>query len=280
MSKRSKKEIVDIINKKETIDSLGQEIHFIHGLLIDVGMDYTNKIQGNISNHDIFKLRDKILYRLRSIQFHYSLILNIYDYWSVELNRRDRPEGPRDMIIWNRSSDELYSLFDSLIFHTVSLFDYIANMIDYICLGKKQRNLKWPNVVKSARDRNNSFSNTDIAKHIIKINVEWLDKFYKHRSEVIHHKIDLGGTTLTHNLMQGQRDMKHYAPKGFIDYFIPLKNKNKECDYTLQYVGYILIKETIQTTKLIMRLIKDYIENNRTVKKREEIFRYAPSRKK
>lgn len=42
-------------------------------------------------------------------------------------------------------------IFDDIVFHICSIFDYVANLIGLLYLGKEKR--KWNNIVRSARDK-------------------------------------------------------------------------------------------------------------------------------
>jgi hypothetical protein len=112
--------------------------------------------------------------------------------------------------------EQQFGLFDDLIFHSISLFDYVGNLADYACGTKGQMKLKWNGLVDACRDRNNEMSRSTIAETVLNLNKAFVDKLYKHRSQLIHIKSDLGAAQASFNLMSGLSTFKVFAPKRFV----------------------------------------------------------------
>ncbi len=85
-------------------------------------------------------------------------------------------------------AERMQYIFDDLIFHTISLMDYLGNLIGFIY--KNDMNLKWTGLSKSANDKTNSLSGFKIASIIIRNDRDWVAHLYDYRSSLIHYKKD------------------------------------------------------------------------------------------
>lgn len=87
---------------------------------------------------------------------------------------------------------EISSIFDSLLYHIVSTFDFTSSLVNYIYAKKqdKQNNIKWTSLTRIARDVNNLLFPSSISEAILKHD-QFVSKLYGYRSNIIHEKGDL-----------------------------------------------------------------------------------------
>lgn len=263
------KNIEDVEKALKEVDKIVRQLHQI---LISLGLDYANKISGHLSNDIIIRLRNNLLHRNNSIVYHLELLLNEHGNATYKLNNTNfhEIEFPLEHQIMQSSTRRQFFLFESLIFHTISLFDYVGNMIDYICGGKKETKLNWNGVYKASKDENHELSQLKISYLIQEIHYDWLNKLYSHRSDLIHNKIDLGGNTLTHHLFKGEYELNVYAPFRFTKRISELRKLNKKYHLTLRFVAFWMVKKGYKDAIKIIEEIRDYMERNRVVSEEDQ----------
>lgn len=263
-----------------------KDLHNLSGVLNDVEeinsklrkslyrlcFDYQNKISGTLNDDGISRIYDSLSHRSQSLFFNLELMFLEQEWAQISLNdyKRNKNEPLRETYIMNNSSLRQFSHFDNLIFNAISLFDYSACAIEYICGGKKRIKKNWNSIVKAAQHSENELSKFKIANLVIEINKEWLDKLYEFRSNVIHYKTVSGGAVLTNNFTIGGHKLKLYAPFEFVKEFKNLKKIDEGYNITLYYASAWLVKKAIiDTTKIINNLI-DHMETHREIPEDEQ----------
>jgi len=265
-----KKDVENIIEENKEHSELFKKIN---QQLISLGNEYTNKIVGKLfDSSDYFSLRDSIQYRLKCMMFHLSLLLNINNSLCEKVKNGNLKPAELNIIV-NNNTDHLLALFDSIIFHTVSLFDYMGNLTGFICLGKNRTDLKWNGVINIADNKNHKFSKTIIAKHLLEQHYKFVNSLYKHRSDMIHYKMDNGDAqiSIVNKLTELRFDV--YAPERFVSKFEELKNLAENYKPTLNYVSFWLIKSTMNIVLSIINDLSHFIELNRVVPIGKEILK-------
>ena len=270
--------ILDVENVAEALEELARRADRVHDELISLGLDHVNKIEGSLFRSDeVFKLRETILYRRDSTCFHLVLLLRVHNHAVAELHSRiEGSELPLAPLIMNRSATEQFAIFDSIVFHAISLFDYIGNLVDYLCGAKKQKRLKWNGAVRSARDASNQISRSPVADVLDRLDREWVDSLYDHRSKVIHYQYGLGGRTLSQDLLQGTYDLKVYAPRRLVSGFDDLGRFRDTHAITLRYAGFWLAQKTMDSVVQVIQSLRRHMEDNRKVPEGQEPMQFRP----
>ncbi len=256
----SQKKILDISDTNQELKYIESEISIINHRFIGLSLDYRTYINQNVGESVIFKHRDNVSYRLRSSVFHLRMMF-------VHLHNSEKAIEQETLQNSGLAFAEIYkqqisSIFESFIYHTVSVFDYIGSLANFISGTKNGKPMKWTQIAKSVRDKNNKLSESKFAKEFDKIDREFVAKLYDYRSMLIHREIDFGGNTVTWNLMQGKVNTVFYAGSGVTRGFKPLKQLCSEHDLTLKYVAMWLIKEAVNNINRILFALKDEIESN------------------
>lgn len=170
----NKKPVRDVDDISKELNQLNSQFRSISNKMMAVAMDYKTYIDVNIKDNDIYELRDSMLYRLNAAKFHLEILTGIITNTDLELTTSFRKmKAPNNMMGLNMHFEtrvnQISFLSDSLIFHLVSGFDYISNLVEYICRNTKKKRLMWTQLAKSVRDKNNDFSKFTIAKMIDKL---------------------------------------------------------------------------------------------------------------
>jgi hypothetical protein len=271
MTKPEKHPKLDLINPEESFKDLSHKIDQLRNSLISFGVYNTNKITGDMFDDKYCLLRDSILYRANSLLFHFNLLLNIQKMHIDNLKKTKFNSSDRSLLILD-SRDQQIFLFDSIIFHSISLFDYWGNLVDYVCSSKKQMNLKWNGVIRSIRDKANTMFQSPVSEIILSLNNEFVGLLNEHRSDLIHNKTDLGAAQSSFNLMSAESNFIVFAPKKFVKRFSHLKHLSKSNELTLNYVSFWLIEQTFDSLDKILKKLFEHIEINRKIEKGNEVF--------
>jgi hypothetical protein len=209
-----KKPILDITDINEEFRTLNNNLELLQRRFMAIAMDYTHYIDNSLGQEEIYKLRDNITYRFFSTKLHTELLIK--QHFAIErrfeeLLKKDPqkifgsyyPSNPH----FEHSEKEISSIFDSFLYHLVSVFDYMGTLTNYICgpKGNKQDTLKWTNLARSARDKTNHFGKKPIADKIKELDIGFVNKLYGYRSILIHEKAEFSRYSFSVHLGQEGR---------------------------------------------------------------------------
>ncbi|TNE69100.1 hypothetical protein EP331_14675, partial [bacterium] len=222
-----KKNIIDIKDDKSEFAKIDSEFSLLNCRFMALAMDYKHYIDSSIRDNKIYTLRDNINYRLYSAKFHLEILFNHIRNIEKNIEEQTIIKIPNQAPIIGYVpiyTQQITSLFDSYVYHTVSVFDYIGTLANYISGQKRNNTLMWTQLAKSVRDKKNNFSQTRFSSTIDKVDREFVGKLYDHRALLIHRKADLGGFNLTHSIGYEQTvTTTFFAGKSVIRCFNQLK---------------------------------------------------------
>jgi len=264
--------IKDIENPKEEFENLTKRFKLLHDRFLAIAMDYKHYIDPTMNDHEVFKLRDNVLYRLYSARFHFQLLLEYHhrvENRLKELYNKNPKElfqgGFEIMNIQEQSTKEIYSLFDSMIYHLCSIFDYLFRLINFSHSKTIVKNPKW-NLFQTDKNLKNYIY---CSKELIPKLKEFDDKFVypliKHRSHLIHTENDTGEFKLTFNLGGDNFNAKFQATSLLKNNFPKLLQEHEVKDFTIKYASVWLIGKAIQTTTEILFELRDDMKRNQKV---------------
>lgn len=261
---------IEDINKELLL--LNEQFQSFYHKMLAVAMDYKTYIDPNASDNDIYKIRDDVVYRLQCAKFHFELLIRITssidkEMTTIHRNSLSNPNFLGPQVYFEERVKHSSYVSDSVFFHIISGFDYISNLIEYICGGKKKKELKWTQLKRSVRDSKNSLSSTSIAKIIDKIDNEFVSKLYDHRSLLIHTTTDRIPASLSINLMNETCKTEIFSSTTFCNKFKELKEESKNFKLTTRYSLLWIIKKSINCYIEILFGLKDYMENNKKTTK-------------
>lgn len=265
------RKIKDIENPIEEFEKLTKRFKLLQDRLLAVAMDYKFYIKGDFSaNDEIYELRDNVLYRLFSARFHLQLLLEHHHRIEISLEDLYKKE-PKEFFdigfklssIKEGATKEVYSLFDSMIYHLSSIFDYLAKLISFIHGQDPMINPKWNKLIQDRNIESNCFCSSEVLSIIQKSDKDFVYPLIKHRSELIHTKGDMGGFHIKFNLSGSKFKTNCFATKQFIKQFPRIVLINENYDFTIKYSALWLIDNTIKTTTEILFGLSDDMKRNR-----------------
>jgi hypothetical protein len=265
---------LDVTDINISFEEIRKEIAHITDRMTGLGLEFINKIDGNLfseNNKRFMNLRNSIQYRLSSILFHFTQLLDIQIRFQERIDEDpyDKEKSIKWMIL---GGEQQYALFDSIVFHIVSLFDYLACLINYSCSGKYESKLKWNSIIKTSHDQNSFLANSKLRTILQKWNNEFVDTLYNHRSDLIHYTMDFGNTAYTIDLMKGKASLEIEAPHRFVKNFRELKRVSQENKIMINYSVDWTIKKSLSAVRDIIDGVSEFMETNRKVPKEKEVF--------
>jgi hypothetical protein len=254
----------NIVDLKLEMKNVLNDFQAIDNNMIAIGMDYKYYLDSSFNDKKIYEFRDNILYRLRATRLHINILVNLLNSLDRELTEiYSKENGQISMQIHfeNRKSD-ISSLFDSVIFHIVSAFDYVSNLVGFLCI-KNQKKIKWTQFAKSVRDQKNELSQTNFSELIDNLDRTFIGRLYDHRSYLIHIGNDNGKSSLSIELMKGKVETKIISSSTFNKNFSELRELGKENDLSISFILFWLLNKTTESIIDIQFGLKEYMETNK-----------------
>lgn len=243
-----------------------------------MSLNFGYHIKNTLSEPKIFSLRDSISYRLNSSRFHLKLLFRQLDEIRLKHDRLDITADIENHPVVQMDIDkrQLSYLLDSIVFHLSSIFDYTAILINYVT-NKTDDTPNWNKMENYARKNANLFNHTsrDEIKETVKhIHNKFVRHLYDYRSDVIHRIADVLKADYAWEVMTNKKTLLFLCS--------PLQQKRfknlgeTSASYTLSYFVQYLMSETIEGVANILRVLRNYMENNsnteRLLKERKIMF--------
>lgn len=208
-----------IMSQAQTVEEWAMWSQLRDGL-IALTMAYLNRHPGRIADPAqlsadqarIVALRDSVLYRFESLEFHLGLLHKRYSACLQEFRSDPFRRDGIEVVRW--SSRDLKFLFDDMVFTTISLFDYAGTMVGFVMHDERTRNIKWAgarrcasqatdNDPKSVIQPTNRIFQSSVGDLVTQLNREWIKGLSEYRNALIHERSDRAGGTLRHEIGAG-----------------------------------------------------------------------------
>ena len=233
--------------------------------MIAIGMDYKYYLDSNFSDNKIYALRDNIQYRLKATKLHINILINLINSLDQELSIVYSQEnlGINIHSHFEQRKLDISALFDSVIFHIISTFDYVSNLVVFLSL-KGDNKFKWTQLARSVRGKN-ELSNLNFSDLINELDRTFVGRLYDHRSNIIHYGNDTGKSSLSIEVIKGKVKTKIISSHSFNRNFKELKDLAKENDLSISFVLLWLLKKTTDSIIDIQFSLKEYMEQNKKI---------------
>ena len=259
--------IKDIIDRKADSLLIRKEAQRTELGIRSICVMYDDHSKDKNSGENIFIKNDSIHYRLFSLVHQYFLFLNQLNSSEVFLQEmnKEHPGKVMNFILDNPYFDkvelEVSSVFDSIIFHLMSVFDYLSHLIHYITITNKSNTKDWSSLMKSVNGSNNEFSNLEINNTILKINKELVTNLFKYRSALIHDKRDKHTFSINHN-SQTTLNIQILSSKFSLKSFSLIRESVTEEQITIAFLSSWLIKQSFKEIELLLDALRNEILKN------------------
>ncbi|MGB2525780.1 MULTISPECIES: hypothetical protein [Flagellimonas] len=253
-------EFYDINDRNQDYQEINLLVgRMIHGLkaMAMIYHDYSDDIN---SFERIHELKDNLAYRLKSAQHLYLLLLNEYELKERELTKILENDPRLFQVNWGgknpvagKIEEELAAIFDSLVYHLNTSFDYLAHITSYICLKKIKKTVYWSGLRNYAKAKGNEISTLWIKETIVRVNDDFVSKLDDYRSRLIHTKRDVhplmafksNETKVTQLYLSASDTSKRFFKKS-------LANYDKDKGISLSFLASTLIRDTLDKIELML----------------------------
>jgi len=262
-------ELIDIEGYQKEQQLMDKEIKILRNRFMALAMDYQYYKNKSFMQKDIYKLRDEVHYRLKSVRVqvrvlfkHQQLINNHLN--DVYKNKREEvigdywPSNP----LFDQAQEEVSCLFDSFIYHLTSIFDYIGNLTNFIFGNNPQQSVSWNSLARSERNSKSGLGQKSFAATIKEVNSQFVNKLYKHRSILIHERSDIFGCRKYITEKEGTFFCKFISTQRFNKHFSELRKLGKEKFITIEYAIFWLFKQTSKYINQVLFALKKELELN------------------
>ncbi|MBS1520609.1 MAG: hypothetical protein JST50_06405 [Bacteroidetes bacterium] len=259
---------LDILGREKDYEQIRQTISWLEHGLRAISSMYDDHSSDKNSKENIFILKDNIYYRLWSAQHLYEMLLR--EHYSAEsylqrLTSDDRQYLER-FIMGNPHFDlierNVSSIFDSVVFNLVSVFDYISHITCYICNSNKQITFYWTKLAKAARGQNNDIATSKAAKTIDEIDRTFVAGLYDYRSRLIHNKRDTHHFTATRNDQKNEYKILIQISTTAKNYFKSINAGHSDRVYSITFLASWLIKSTGNYIENLLESLVEEIKSN------------------
>ncbi len=272
--------LLDITDRNKDFKWVDTEMRKLDKGIRAVSIMYDEHSNDKHSKENIHRLRESINYRLEAAKFQYKLLLQ--EHFRVEAQFAKATEKDFDAIrnfikgnpYFHYAEIEMSSIFDSIIFHLSSVFDYLSHITCYICKKKDKANtVYWTKLAKAARGKENELHALPIAAVIDRLDREFVGHLYDYRSRLLHNKRD------QHEFDGKQsRDNKHWVhihvSQTAITHFKIIKQLYPDTSFSLTYFSSWLMKHSAKVIgelfeQLVTEIKKDSYWGNNLYRSKE-----------
>jgi len=260
--------IIDVDDLNKCFERISVKMDILHEAFRAMTMDYSHHIENTFGkNHQIIRLRENIDFRLISSRFHLELLFRQHIIIEREIKEymKKKPEFIFKEIFPSHPLFDMYekqitSIFDSIVFHLSSIFDYLSAIINYIINNKDESVTKWSQINNSCRQKK-EFQKKEISKCVIEKHNGFVNKLYEHRTRLIHEKSDIHPSRLKIELKSGKIDLRFFARHELTKKFSYLRKKSKENRLPISFVSEWLIETTMDSIIEMLRALSKDMKN-------------------
>jgi len=253
----------DVENRKKDYDEIQRESFRAELGIRTIGLVYHDHSLDEKSFENVFILKDNIEYRLFSAAHQYLLFLRELGesekYLQHILHENQNVIMSSDNVYFNKVETELSSIFDSIVFHLSSVFDYLSHAICYMYFQNKQDTLYWTKLSKKVRgDFKDKY---EMSKVIDDVDRRFVGKLYDYRSRLLHNKRDkhiFDGYVKTNFKV----DLKICCSNICLKHFSAITNEIENKKITLTFLSSQLIRQSFIEIEKILDSIKLDLEKD------------------
>jgi len=260
---------LDIENREEDFKKIKSETYRAELGIRSIGLIYHDHSADQKSYDNVFRLKENIEYRLFAATHQYLIFLRelghaelfLQDLYKKNLSYINPNTFPLGNPFFETTETELSSIFDSIIFHLSSVFDYLSHAICYIYFTNKEETLYWTKLSKKVRGDLKGKFNFCITHD--EIDRRFVGHLYDYRSRLLHHKRDNHSFVSQMKLHDLSFKLKISCSDTVLKHFSLVSEDNTENKtITLTYLSSWLIKRSFIEIENILDAIKIDLEKD------------------
>jgi hypothetical protein len=170
----------------------------------------------------LFHLRDSIGYRARCLRYHCQILENLihayHENAKVDAYQAYKDAG-HSMLFFK---DEVMFVYDDVVFHCVSFFDYLASFLSYPFYKDKEptAEFKWNTLYNRCHPTMNTPVRQTLFAPLVRSNhTQFIDKLQRYRGDLYHNKKDFAPSAVSYDMMKDFTKYEFHIPKSFYEVF-------------------------------------------------------------
>lgn len=211
-------------------------------------------------------LRDSIIHRFDAVCFHVVLMINLQKAEIAKFEMKPF-DGEEDRFLETVSRQDQY-LLEDIIFNTVSLLDYLGNMVGLVFHGPDSAEIKWNGAYKHAKHQthgsnklgHNRIFGSATGSCLMRHHKEWVNSLSGYRAGLIHNKEQRLDGKLT-MIWQGSlwHELTITVPKSFLKAIRVGNDKRPREEWSPIKGGFLLLEKAATTTIEILKVLREDI---------------------
>jgi len=260
---------LDIVDRESDFKYINTETWRAELGIRAIGIMYHDHSNDQNSYENVFRLKDNIEYRLFSATHQYLVFLRVLGLAEKYLqdlytkNPRFIVPGtfPAGNPYFERVETELSSIFDSIIFHLSSVFDYLSHALCYMYFPNKEKTIYWTKLARKVRgDLKDKFQ---FCLRLDEIDRRFVGHLYDYRSRLLHNKRDQHKFASSMKLHDLSFRLKIGCSDTAMKEFAIISEENpSNLVITLTYMASWLIKRTFIEIENLLDSVKLDLEKN------------------
>jgi len=229
------------------------------------GLNITSKYKKDKDKFDLcLTLRDNVLYRAKSIRYHL-LMLSNFEKSVTKQFMADQFDYKKRVDLMMYSVETQLFLLDDIVFHLISLFDYIGNLIGFTYYGEHRIKIKWKGIVKWCKNAplekkktgKINVNNSLVSNLILKYQQSLVYRLEEYRACLFHYGKDTTRSQATINIMKpNESRVATEIPKDFQKWIKQFANVSEENEATLCHAAMWLVIESFTAANEIIMLLQ------------------------
>lgn len=263
--------LLDFENDISELLKIDQKFDLLDDRFQKLTMTYNHHLITNdvnfIENLKIYEYKDNVLFRLKSVRFHFNLLMVCQGTFEDNLKNISMSNNPLIQMNYERmGTEELYSLFDSMVYHLCSIFDYLFSLINFVHGKEKLDKPKWNNFRTDKNKKKNLYCSAEMIEALTKIDDNYVFPLIQYRSHLIHTKHQVG---MLHFIHQDNKS-KFLVTETFKNHFPEFTKEICNQTTTLAYAAKWLLDMSFKNITEVLFEIRDDIYRNKEMT--NEIF--------
>lgn len=262
--------MTDIDDPNQSIKELRELVKLIDNGFMALSFDYSFYVKSTLSaeegKHKIYEMRNDVLYRFKSSIFQYYILLR----HRIDTSAKYENMLAKDPKIFDgflsgnpyfkHSADEIMSIYDGIIFHLSSLFDYLSMMVNFTFGKSPTTPMMWGQLVKSCRDKNNYYKKYSFVGKVDEVDRKFVSKFNDYRADLIHRKSSSSYANVSWTPSSGRVNVKFECSDNITKYFKNILDLEQK--YSLAYLTNKLILECSINVAKVLDSMRSEFDNN------------------
>lgn len=257
-----KKYLRDVENRVNESKRLDEKFVRLHDRFLAIGLDYKSFINNNLGDSEIFKHRDNVIFRLQSARFHFNLLLQFQDNVEFNLKHLSALDNIIDLHTYERqSAEEIYSLFDSMVYHVCSIFDYLFSLINFVHGETNLKHPKWNLFQHKKNIEKNIYCSAELIQQLDILDKSFVYPLITHRSHLIHTHHAVGNIYFSYD----NNKVRFLVTDTLKEHFPDFTTENGNIPTTLAFAAKWLLEKSFKCITEVLFEIREDMKRNKKI---------------